>query len=104
MIAIVMSLATITFAQRSDQQRQGPPSAEEIISRATEELSLSDEQVKQWEEIHENYGPPSGDRSKDQETRQEMMAELEATLTEEQLEKFKEMRPGGQGRGGRPTR
>ncbi len=60
--------------------------------QATKNLNLTDEQVIQWTEIHKKYESALSDRSKAQETRQAMGKELEATLTEEQVEKFKEMR------------
>lgn len=95
MIICLLSITTVTFAQgqRSQgqrSQRQAPPSAEEMIKRATEQLSLTDAQVVQWEEIHAKYEDAMADRSKAQSIRTEMEKELEATLTEEQLELFKE--------------
>ncbi len=94
MIIAIMALATIGNAQggQRDQQRPKAPSAEEMIKRATTELSLTEVQVKQWQEIHEKHGKPSDDRTKAEETRKAMGKELEATLTPDQLEKFKKMR------------
>lgn len=92
MIIGLMSLVTIGFAQPgSNQQRPTPPTSEEMITKATKDLSLTDEQVGQWQEIHKKYGKPSEDRQKGEETRKAMGKELEATLTKEQLEKFKKM-------------
>lgn len=92
MIIGLMSLVTIGFAQPgSNQQRPTPPTSEEMITKATKDLSLTDEQVKQWQEIHKKYGQPSEDRKKGEEARQAMGKELEATLTKEQLEKFNKM-------------
>jgi LTXXQ motif family protein len=87
-----MFVAAFCYAQPSGQQRPQPPSAEEMIAKATKELSLTNEQVKQWQEIHKKYGKPSEDKQKADETRKAMGKELEATLTKEQLEKFKKMR------------
>lgn len=94
MIIAIMALATISYAQggQRDQQRPKAPSAEEMIKRATTELSLTDTQVKQWQEIHEKYGKPSNNRTRAEETQKAMGKELEATLTPEQLVKFKKMR------------
>lgn len=91
MMIYILGVATLSFAQRGGQ-RQGPPSPEEMIKKATKELSLTDDQVKEWEAIHEKYEDAMKDRSKAQETRKAMGQELEATLTEDQLEKFKKMR------------
>lgn len=92
MIIGMMSLTTFGFAQPgSNQQRPTPPTSEEMITKATKDLSLTDEQVKQWQEIHKKYGKPSEDRQKGDETRKAMGKELEATLTKEQLVKFKKM-------------
>jgi Spy/CpxP family protein refolding chaperone len=92
MIISLAFVATFCYAQPSGQQRPQPPSTEERIAKATKELSLTDAQVKQWKEIHEKYGKPSEDQQKADETRKAMGKELEATLTKEQLEKFKKMR------------
>ena len=92
MIIGLACLATISYAQPGGgQQRPQPPSAEEMITKATKELSLTNDQVKQWQEIHKKYGKPSEDKQKADETRKAMGKELEATLTKEQLEKFKKM-------------
>ena len=84
--------ATLSWAQgQGGGQRPTPPSSAEMIKKATEVLSLTDQQVQQWTEIHKKYEADLKDRSKAQATRQKMGKELEATLTEEQLVKFKEM-------------
>lgn len=95
----------VTFAwaqgQRGGGQRPQKPTPEEMIKQATKELNLTDEQVKQWIEIHEKYESSASERSQAQEARQAMGKELEATLTKEQLEKFIKMResrrPPGRG-------
>ncbi|WP_462248745.1 hypothetical protein [Ekhidna sp.] len=80
-------------AQSQRPQRGERPSPEKMIERATKELSLTAEQVEEWKAIHKKYSEEMKDRSKAEETRKKMGAELEKTLTEEQLEKFKKMRP-----------
>jgi len=94
MTIAIMTLATFSYAQggQGGQEKPKAPSAEEMIKRATTELSLTDAQIKQWQEIHKKYGKPSDDKVKADETRKAMGKELEATLTTEQLEKFKKMR------------
>lgn len=94
--AMILGMVLVTtFANAQDQrpQRGERPTPEQMIEKATEELSLTEEQVKQWKEIHAKYEESMKDRSTAHETRKKMGEELEATLTEEQLEKFKEMRP-----------
>jgi coenzyme F420-reducing hydrogenase alpha subunit len=101
-LSAALVVASLSWAQgQGGGQRPTPPSSEEMIKKATEELSLTDEQVQQWTEIHKNYEADMKDRSKAQATRQKMEKELEATLTDKQLEKFKKMRgnrkPSGRG-------
>ena len=89
MILGMVLITTFVNAQGQRPQRGERPTPEQMIEKATEELNLTEEQVKQWKEIHKKFE----DSKKDHETRKQMGAELEATLTEEQLEKFREMRP-----------
>ncbi|MEP0365815.1 MAG: Spy/CpxP family protein refolding chaperone [Cyclobacteriaceae bacterium] len=85
-------LVTLAWSQGpGGGQRPERPSTEEMIKQATKDLSLTDEQVEQWTEIHEKYESDMQNESKARETMQTMGKELEATLTEEQLEKFKKM-------------
>lgn len=92
MILGFLSLTPFAFAQQGQrQQRPEPPSAKEMVQKATKELSLTDEQVTQWTAIHEKYESSMKNRSKAEATRKKLGEELEATLTEEQLEKFKKM-------------
>ena len=96
-IILTLSLiAWVTFAwsqaSRGGGQRPSRPSSEEMIEQAVKELSLTEEQEEQWTEIHKKYESALKDQSKARETRQAMGKELEATLTEEQLQKFKKMR------------
>lgn len=87
-------LVTLVYSQgqRSGDERPQRPTSEDVIKQATKTLNLTNEQVTQWTKIHEKYESSLSNRSKAQETRQAMGKELEATLTEEQLEKFKKMR------------
>lgn len=87
LILALVSIGTLGFSQGRGKDRPEPPSAEEMIAKATKELSLTDQQVNEWKAIHEKYE----DDMKEESTRREMGKELEATLTEEQLKKFKEM-------------
>jgi CO dehydrogenase/acetyl-CoA synthase epsilon subunit len=93
-ISILVLFCTTTFIYAQDQmsQRPKPPTAKEMIKKATKELALSDEQITLWEEIHEKYESSMKDQSKANDTRKQMGEELEATLTKEQSEKFQEMR------------
>ncbi|AKP53524.1 hypothetical protein CA2015_4172 [Cyclobacterium amurskyense] len=97
----MVALTSLSYAQGQRGQRPEPPSVEEMIKMATKELSLSKEQVSEWEVIHEKYADALKDRSSAQETRKKMEEELEATLTENQLEKYIENRKKG---GNRPQR
>jgi len=92
---LLIALSTFAWSQATTDPRERPekPSSEEMIKQATKDLSLTDEQVIQWTEIHKKYESALEDRSKARETRQAMGKELEAILTEEQLEKFKQLQP-----------
>jgi hypothetical protein len=90
----LVTLSTVTFSQGQRPERPAPPSAEERISKAKTELNLTEEQVVKWEEIHAKYEPAMKDRSSGEAARKEMSAELKATLTEEQLAKFKDQPKG----------
>lgn len=92
LLLIIMVTLAWSQGQRGGGERPQRPSSEEMIKQATKTLNLTNEQVTQWTEIHEKYESALSDRSKAQEIRQTMGKELEATLTEEQLEKFKKMR------------
>lgn len=99
----IMMLVTLAWSQPGGGgQRPERPSSEQMIKQATKELSLTDEQVVQWTEIHEKYESSLKDQSKARETMQSMGKELEATLTEEQLKKFQKMQKRqGPPRGGK---
>jgi hypothetical protein len=98
LVICMMGMATFGFSQGQGQprqgqgqERQGPPSQKEMLKRATADLQLSDEQVKEWEMIMEKYSSVDRDRKKADETRKEMNDALLKTLTEDQAEKFKKM-------------
>jgi Spy/CpxP family protein refolding chaperone len=98
---IILTLSLVMFitlawsqGQRKEGKRPEKPSSEQMIKQASKELSLTDSQVDQWKNIHEKYESSLANQSKAHEARQSMGKELEATLTEEQLEKFKKMRKG----------
>ena len=78
-----------------------PPSPQEMIQRAKTELDLSPDQVQQWEAIHQKYEATFKQQTKIHEAMREMGKELEATLTEDQLEKFKKHKPPHKGFRGR---
>lgn len=89
-LGLVM-MSAFTFAQQGQRpERPRPPSMEERISKAKVELNLTDEQVVQWKEIHAKYEPSMKDRDNAETARKKMTEELKATLTEEQLSKFKD--------------
>ncbi len=90
---LLITLMNLAWSQgsRGESKRPERPSREEIIKRATKELRLTDEQVAQWTEIHKKYESSLIDQSQVHKTKKVMGRELEATLTEEQLEKFKRM-------------
>lgn len=94
LICLTMGIMNFAFGQGQGQQRPERSSPEEMIKKAKTELNLTDAQVKEWREIHKKYGKPDSDRKKAEESRAAMIKELEATLTAEQKEKFKKMRPG----------
>ena len=102
-----ISLVTLAWSQgpngggqRGDRPEM--PSSKEMIEKATKELDLSDAQVKKWEEIHEKYEDDMKNQESARNTMHKMGKELEATLTKEQLEKFKKMqRRQGPPRSGR---
>ena len=56
-------------------------------------LSLSEQQVIKWTDIYKKYESDLKDKSKAYKTMRTIGKELEATLTEDQLKKFKEMQP-----------
>ena len=87
----MMGMATFGFSQGQGQQRQGPPSQEEMLKKATKDLQLSDEQVKEWETIMKKYSPVEKDRKKSDDARKEMNKALLTTLSEDQAAKFKKM-------------
>ena len=96
-LALIVGFIGLSYLSHAqpNQQRQGPPSVEERVKRATKELDLTDAQVEQWTAIHKKYEVSMKDRSKAEATQKAMSKELEATLTEEQLKKFEKMKKQG---------
>ena len=93
-LALIVGFIGLSYLSHA-QQRQGPPSVEERVKRATKELDLTDAQEEQWMTIHKKYEASMKDRSKAEATQKAMSKELEATLTEEQLKKFEKMKKQG---------
>ncbi|UXP31236.1 Spy/CpxP family protein refolding chaperone [Reichenbachiella agarivorans] len=91
MITALLCLGTGLMAQGQKGSKQGPP-PEMSIEEITKELSLTDDQVTQWEEIHKKYPKPSSGQRPSKETMEAMTQEIEAILTDEQIEKFTAMR------------
>ena len=92
-LILCMAVTGMTaYAQRGNR----PPSPEQVISRATEQLNLTPDQVAQWEAIHEKYKDQMQNARQDRGTRAALKAEIEeeiqAILTQEQQVKFAEMK------------
>lgn len=84
----LMTMVSVACAQ---QDRQRPPSPEQMLEKMTEELTLSEEQVASWQAIHEKYGDEM--KSNGREIRPKLEADIKEILTDEQWEKFQEMKP-----------
>ena len=94
-LMMMLLMFGIVFASLAQQGGRGKrePNKEERIERAKTELSLSDEQVTQWKEIHEKYESEMKEaRENREELRNKIEQELKAILTEEQQAKFEEMK------------
>ena len=107
---IVLMLLAVTFTAWSQQrrgQRPEPPSIEERLEQAKEQLTLTDDQVSDWKEIFEKYDDQmqeareNRDREAGETLRKSLNEELMATLDEAQQEKFQEMQKNRSGRGRR---
>ena len=91
-LKLSMGLALVLLVQITNGQgRPERPSPEEMLEKFTKELSLTEEQVTQWEAIHEEYGDDM--KSDPRATMPKGEEEIKAILTEEQWEKFEEMKP-----------
>lgn len=103
LIIILISLANILNAQPPKGEK---PSTEQLIQHATQELNLSENQVAKWEEIHAKYAAKIESEGRNSSSRDDMQAELKATLSKDQLKKFKELgsKNKGHGAGGPPPR
>ncbi|MEM8894442.1 MAG: Spy/CpxP family protein refolding chaperone [Bacteroidota bacterium] len=101
LILCIAVTGVAAHAQRGDR----PPSPEQMIARATEELDLTQDQVSQWEAIHEKYGEQMKSARQDREQRkalrEEIEVEINAILNNEQQVKFAEMKKNRPKRGRR---
>ena len=98
MILIVLVAVSLTaWSQPNRGQRPEPPSLEERLEKAQEQLTLTDEQLAEWRVIFEKYDDhiqearQNRDRLAGESLRASLDQELMATLDEEQQEKFKAM-------------
>lgn len=107
---IMLVLLTITFTAWSQQgrgQRPEPPSLEERLEKATEQLTLTDDQVADWKSIFEKYDDQlqeardNRDRKTGESLRTALNEELMATLNEDQQTKFEKMQKNREGQGRR---
>lgn len=88
MLLCIVSLAN---AQEGQRQRRRPPSPEEMLKKATEELELTDDQVQAWKGIHEEYAEDMKENPR--EAIPKIETEIKEILSEEQWEKFGKMKP-----------
>lgn len=106
-ILLLLTVTTVAWSQQRRGQRPEPPSIEERIEQAKEQLALTDDQVADWKAIFEKYDDKiqkareNRDRATGENLRNSLNEELMATLDEEQQEKFKEMQKNRPGRGRR---
>ena len=94
----MVAFTSMAYAQG---KRPEPPTTDEMIEMATKELGLSEEQATEWKSIHEKYEDDLKSRKTAKEAREKMDTELQATLTENQLETYLEKKKE---RGSRPAR
>ena len=83
----MVAFTSMAYAQG---KRPEPPTTDEMIEMATKELGLSEEQATEWKSIHEKYADDLKSRKTAKEAREKMDTELQATLTENQLETYLE--------------
>ncbi len=100
----MVAVSSLTYAQGQRGQRPAPPTTTEIIKTATKELGLSEEQATEWKTIHEKYADDMKDRSTAKEVRDKIDTELQATLTENQLETYLEKKKKRESRPARGPR
>lgn len=106
MMILVLGVVFTSQAQSSNK-RPGVENETERMEKAKTHLGLSDSQFEEWKAVHEKYADEmkalrenkTQDREKGKELREKIDGELEAILTEEQKEKFAEVKKQGpQGR------
>lgn len=85
-------MVAFTLMAYAQGKRPEPPTTDEMIEMATKELGLSEEQATEWKSIHEKYADDLKSRKTAKEAREKMDTELQATLTENQLETYLEKR------------
>ncbi|MDW3192349.1 MAG: hypothetical protein R8G66_08290 [Cytophagales bacterium] len=109
-IGIIVLLLVVTctaWSQQKRGQRPEPPSIEERLEQAKEQLTLTDDQVVEWKTIFEKYDDKiqearqNRDRKTGESLRNTLNEELMATLDEAQQEKFKELQKNRPERGRR---
>lgn len=101
-ILIMLAMVAFTSMAYAQGKRPEPPTTDEMIEMATKELGLSDEQVTAWKTIHEKYADDMKSRKTAKEAREKIDTELQATLTENQLETYLEKKKERENR--RPAR
>lgn len=102
---VLLAITCTTRAQQGRGQRPEPPSVEERLEQATEQLTLTDDQVQDWKSIFEKYDDQlqeardNRDRKTGESLRTSLNEELMATLNEDQQAKFEKMQKNRQGQG-----
>lgn len=105
-IVLLLTCSATAWAQGRGQ-RPEPPSIEERLDQAKEQLTLTEEQLSEWKIIFEKYDDQiqeareNRDRESGETLRTALNEELLATLNEEQQAKFKEMQKNRSRRGRR---
>ena len=84
-------------AQQGERQKPRHPSPEKMLEKATKELDLADDQVKAWQEVHEEFAEDMENNPR--QTIPKIEAEIKGILSEEQWKKFEEMKPKKSPRG-----
>ncbi len=107
MFLMLLLLAATTSWSQGNRQRPEPPSIEERLDQAREQLTLTEDQLTEWKAIFEKYDDQiqkareNRDRESGESLRAALNEELMATLNEDQQEKFKTMQKNRPQRGRR---
>ncbi len=105
MILILLSTVFSAWSKGGRGQRPTPPTIEERIEKAKEELTLSEDQAAEWQVIFEKYedqiqeARQNQDRKAGESLRNTVNKELLATLDEGQQIAFEKMQKNRPGRG-----